>query len=119
MIKFGDKILWSPIFRRTFVELEESQFFFLQWIFLISLCDGRPRAGFGSLQRMVYSQWLLSSPTISTGTSSPSPLRSFWEIKVPPRVISFRWLALHESVLTMDNMRQRKLVIGNLKGGNG
>lgn len=46
-------------------------------------------------------------------SSSPRPLRSFWKFKDPPRVIDFGWLALCGSILKMDNLRWRKIIIVN------
>lgn len=34
-------------------------------------------------------------------------------MKVPPRIIAFGWLALHGSILSMDNLRQRNRILAN------
>lgn len=34
-------------------------------------------------------------------------------MKAPPRVIAFGWIALHESILTMDNLRRQKIILVN------
>lgn len=48
---------------------------------------------------------------MSSRSPIPSLLCSLWKIRAPPRVVAFGWLTLCGSVLTMDNMRQRRMVI--------
>ena len=38
---------------------------------------------------------------------------SLWSTKAPPRVIAFGWSALLGGVLTMDNLRRRKVIVVN------
>lgn len=37
----------------------------------------------------------------------------FVEDQGPPRVLAIAWLALHESIVTMDNLRKRKVIVIN------
>lgn len=48
---------------------------------------------------------------MSSGSSTPNLLCSLRKIRAPPRVVAFGWLTLCGSVLTMDNMRQRRMVM--------
>ena len=45
--------------------------------------------------------------------ASPSPFADIWKLKVPPRVVAFAWFALSRCILTMDNLRKRKIILVN------
>lgn len=64
---------------------------------------------------MVLSQCLLSSLiSVITGRSNGrSPIISMWKLKAPSRVIVFGWLVLRKRILTMDNLRRRRMVVVN------
>eukprot|EP00268_Persea_americana_P022762 TRINITY_DN2257_c1_g1_i1.p1 TRINITY_DN2257_c1_g1~~TRINITY_DN2257_c1_g1_i1.p1 ORF type:complete len:113 (-),score=8.22 TRINITY_DN2257_c1_g1_i1:477-815(-) len=48
------------------------------------------------------------------GCSSCSPMQgSLWSTKALPRVIAFGWTALLGGILTMDNLRRRKVIVVN------
>lgn len=36
-----------------------------------------------------------------------------WKMKAPLRVIAFDWLALERKILTLDNLRKRKIIVVN------
>eukprot|EP00268_Persea_americana_P004659 TRINITY_DN11508_c0_g1_i8.p1 TRINITY_DN11508_c0_g1~~TRINITY_DN11508_c0_g1_i8.p1 ORF type:complete len:235 (+),score=26.42 TRINITY_DN11508_c0_g1_i8:575-1279(+) len=45
-------------------------------------------------------------------TSHPH-ISSLWRMKAPPRVIEFGWSALLGGILTMDNLRRRRMLVVN------
>jgi hypothetical protein len=46
----------------------------------------------------------------SSGTTS-FPWRSIWKVKVPLRVSFFVWTAILRKILTMDNLRNRGIIV--------
>lgn len=51
--------------------------------------------------------------TLSKGATVNNFFLKIWKAKVPPRVTSFTWLALRGAILTMDNLRRRKMIVVN------
>lgn len=47
----------------------------------------------------------------NTGSSGSWPF--LWKIEAHPRVLAFAWLALHCSILTLDNLHKRKVTVIN------
>lgn len=50
---------------------------------------------------------------LSYNISYPRQLNPLWELKAPPRVLLFGWLAMRGSILTMDNLRRHNMIITN------
>lgn len=56
-------------------------------------------------------------PMFSTMTkdamASHTQIASQWRIKAPPRIIAFGWSTLLGGILTMDNLRRRRVLVVN------
>jgi hypothetical protein len=48
---------------------------------------------------------------LSLNTSLRFPWKSIWKVGAPPRVAFFVWTAAHGKILTMDNLRKRRICI--------
>uniref|UniRef100_A0A2N9I908 Reverse transcriptase domain-containing protein n=1 Tax=Fagus sylvatica TaxID=28930 RepID=A0A2N9I908_FAGSY len=48
---------------------------------------------------------------LSLNTPLSFPWKSIWKVGVPPRVAFFVWTAAHGKILTMDNLRKRRICI--------
>ena len=46
---------------------------------------------------------------ICSGGTQNFPWKSVWQVKVPPKVAFFTWLAAHAKNLTIDNLHRRKI----------
>jgi zinc-binding in reverse transcriptase len=46
------------------------------------------------------------------GSCIKSELHELWNIKAPPRVIIFSWLLMRNVILTIDNLKRKKIAVG-------
>lgn len=105
---------WCPVFRRNVTELEEEQLMeLLHSLSNLQIIEGVPDRRVWTLAkdgRFSVSSFFYS---FLQSTGSSNLWTSLWKIKAPPRVSAFAWLGLHGSVLTMDNLRKRKVIVIN------
>ena len=108
------EILWWPIFRRNLRESEEADLCsLLHVLYQLFILEG----GNGSWLRTPSrdSRFTLTSffSTLTTHAASGTRWDHLWKAKTPSRVLAFGWPTLHERILTMDNLCQRKVPIVN------
>ena len=114
MERKGDCISWGHTFRRNFKDVEGSQFHSMLTI-LGSVFI--PREGRDRRIQMESSDgfFLVASflSSLSAEVESHTFQDSLWSMTALPRVIAFGWIVLLGGILTMDNLRQCKVVIVN------
>ena len=115
MERKGDQISRGPTLRRNLKEVESSQFCsmlaILGSVFIPK--EGKDRriwtASSDGLFSMSFFFFLMSEVVVES--------HSFWGslgiTKAPPRLIVFGWTALLGGILTMDNLRRRKVIVVN------
>lgn len=110
MERRGDMIAWRPIFKRNLNKIEEDQFRSLLTVI-----------GSVFIPRDWHNIriWMASGDGIFSVASFRSMTRNaelnhhywarLWSMKAPPRVITFGWNAILGGILTMDNLRHRRV----------
>lgn len=106
-------ILWGPIFRRDLTEEERDLFS------LLGVLDQFSFLGDGSDDKV----WIPSKDgafsvasfflVLVDETHMESHLGFIWKLRIPPRVVVFGWLATCSSILIMDNLMCRNVIIVN------
>lgn len=114
MVVEGDHVLLGLIFRRNLTEREERDSFSM-----LDVLTQFSHVDVGMDVRV----WVLSTDGIFSVASfflaltkdnyQIIPLGSIWKLKAPPIIVVFRWLVLRGSILTIDNLRHRNVVIVN------
>lgn len=111
MERNGDQVHWDPIFRRYLTKHEVSHLMSLldlpNWLSIQGV-DEDSRVWVPSKDEYFSVASFQSLVSVSRTAGS---LLYIWELKVPPRVIAFGWLALRGATLTMDDLYCRKVVI--------
>ena len=110
----GAQVRWGPTFRRSLKEQEESQL-----VSLLDLLNGIFIPEDGEVVRLWSASkdgsFFVSSffSEISMGERARNSIAFIWQIKAPPRVVIFGWLAIQKKILTMDNLRRRGKILVN------
>ena len=109
MERRGDCIIWGPVFRWNFNEVEELQFRSLLnmigEVFVPTECKDR-RIWMPTTDGMFSVAYFFAS-MMREVVYTDINWTSFWSMKAPPRVMAFGWTALLGGILTMDNLRCR------------
>lgn len=69
--------------------------------------------GFEALQKKGLS-WCPLFKAFSKSSPMRSHVANVCKIKAPPRVVVFGWLALLSKILTMDKLKQRRMIMVNV-----
>lgn len=67
---------------------------------------------FGNIRKKVYSQCPFLYFHIAT-THLDNEIDLLWKIKAPQRALGLGWLAIHGSILTMDNLYRKNVIVVN------
>jgi len=105
-------IMWNILFIRPVHDWEvEAVCRFFEMLYTLKVrCEGEDKmywipARKKSFEVKSYYK-VLSSPI-----QSSFPWKSIWKVKVPPRVAFFVWTATLGKILTLDNLRKRKIIV--------
>ena len=113
--RIEDWVVWGPIFRRNLNEVEKAQSRETTRLIgniFIPKNGTNGRVWITSTNGMFSVAYLFLSMTREAMVSHPQ-MATQWRIKAPPRVIAFGWSALLGGILTMDNLRRRRVLVVN------
>ena len=110
----GRSIVWDFHFRRNLTDRKVSDFTRLLRMLEMAYLS-IARYGVGLWKSEVKGQFSAKSffKDMNVSSNSVQGWKSFWNTLVPPRVLVFCWIARRNSILTIDNLRRRNIILVN------
>lgn len=114
LLSSGEQKIWILILCRNLKEDREDHFIsLLNHLSGVYIGEGREDEKVWNASKDGLFSVSSFFSTICRRAGRSSSVASLWKIKAPSRVVVFGWLALRNSILTMDNLSQRGKIVVN------